>query len=557
MNIAHKKCRAAGVLSRKSRVRERPHRLRRILAVVLLIPIAIAPAMVFARGGGLRWGYVNEAQGYPLWNLWLMTNPWAQMSGWAIPHHSMAPNGLPPQYDNDGGAAPRSPYGNTWRTQPFDRSVAFTGSASQPSSYVPPNRFAASTAALATQPVPTGPYRIDRSLYPPYYNNYNNYWHSGYWGGGLRGWAQWGKALAERAFPRWSVGPLYYLSGYGQYRNPFVSLGESPSPPHLDYRKPLVDFSADETPRPPSTKEGDSLDDRAAAAADEAQRYQEAREFLVRSPQMTAGLKALDAAREAFRNKDYDTALRRTDEALGHLPRDSDFHEFRALVLFARGEYQQAAATMYAVLSVSPGWDWTTLSSMYADPDELTRHLRQLETYRKQHPDEAGASFLLAYHYMTCRHAASAIRQLRNVLRLIPDDNLVPPLIALFAGVDDSAAAAAQAPSADAAPGAAKPGADSGAELDPDQLAGEWRAPRAGVSDVNLKLSDEGEFTWTVPGATPPRRYTGFYATKGEQMTLISPRGQLPGKVTPREGGGFHFTLSENDPSDPGLTFGK
>lgn len=530
-------------------------RTARLAFVALLVLALFVPQALFARGGaGLRWGYVNDVQGYPLWNLWVMTNPWAQMSGWAIPNRGFAPNGLPPSSDPDSGGAPRSPYGNTWRTQPFDRNAVFVGSASQPSSYVPPARPSMAMAGSAA-PLPTGPYRVDRTLYPPYFNNYNNYWRNGYWGGGLRGWAQWGKALAERAFPRWSVGPIYYLSGYGQYRNPFISLGAVPAAPYLDYRQPLVDFAAEENATKQAAKGDESVDDRAAAAAEEARRYLEAREFLVRSPQMTAGLKALDAAREAFRNKDYDTALRKTDEALQHLPHDAAFHEFRALVLFARGEYNAAATTIYAVLSVAPGWDWTTLSSMYADPEELTKHLRQLETYRKQHPESPEASFLLAYHYMTCRHAASAVRQLRNVARMLPDDNLVAPLITLLSGADDSPVPAPHE-NAPPAENLDKPVPAAPAEFDPEKSAGDWKASRAGSVVVELTLTEDGEFQWHVKGSAP-RRFTGFYATNGDRVTLISPRGQLPGRIIPREGGGFRFTLSENDPTDSGLDFGK
>ena len=47
-------------------------------------------------------------------------------------------------------------------------------------------------------------------------------------------------------------------------------------------------------------------------------------------------------------------------------------HEFLALVFFAQGKYDQAAAPLYAVLSVGPGWDWTTLSGMYPDVDTYT-----------------------------------------------------------------------------------------------------------------------------------------------------------------------------------------
>src|SRR5262249_57315751 len=112
-----------------------------------------------------------------------------------------------------------------------------------------------------------------------------------------------------------------------------------------------------------------------------------------------AGLVPFDQAREAFKAGDYAQALKKVDEALQKLPKDAALHEFRALVLFAQGQYQQAAATIYSVLAVGPGWDWTTLSSMYSNVDVYAKQLRALEAYRKQNPGAADAAFLLAYHY--------------------------------------------------------------------------------------------------------------------------------------------------------------
>src|SRR5204863_8721905 len=115
-------------------------------------------------------------------------------------------------------------------------------------------------------------------------------------------------------------------------------------------------------------------------------------------------------------------------------PYDPALHEFRGLVLFASKDYQQAAATIYAVLSVSPGWDWTTLSGLYADQDVFTRQLRNLETYHKQHPESAAAAFLRAYHYTTCRHTESAVKQFETTVKLLPEDRFLPQLLSLVIG---------------------------------------------------------------------------------------------------------------------------
>ena len=50
---------------------------------------------------------------------------------------------------------------------------------------------------------------------------------------------------------------------------------------------------------------------------------------------------------------------------------------------------------MYAVLSVGPGWDWTTLISLYPNVDVYTAQLRALEDYCKANPQSASAASCL------------------------------------------------------------------------------------------------------------------------------------------------------------------
>ena len=115
-------------------------------------------------------------------------------------------------------------------------------------------------------------------------------------------------------------------------------------------------------------------------------------------------------------NGDYDKAGTETDLAIKEHPTDAALHEFRALVFFAMGEYPSAAATLYAVLSAGPGWDWTTMSSLYPNVDTYTVQLRALEQYVKQNPGRAEGHFVLAYHYITAPHNDAAIKQHRPAL---------------------------------------------------------------------------------------------------------------------------------------------
>ena len=136
-----------------------------------------------------------------------------------------------------------------------------------------------------------------------------------------------------------------------------------------------------------------------------------------------------DAARNAFMQGDYTTALAQVDQAIAQVPNDTVLHEFRGLALFALGRYKEAAAADYAVLSAGPGWDWTTLSALYPNVDVYTAQLRALEQYAKSHPAASDAKFLLAENYLTCGYTDAAAVQLKEVVQLDPKDQLSAQLL--------------------------------------------------------------------------------------------------------------------------------
>ena len=84
-------------------------------------------------------------------------------------------------------------------------------------------------------------------------------------------------------------------------------------------------------------------------------------------PGVTAdGMKHFDAARATFYASPVsEPPAAATNKALASMPNDAVLHEFRALSLFALGKYHDAATTLHPVLAVGPGWDWTTMSSLY------------------------------------------------------------------------------------------------------------------------------------------------------------------------------------------------
>src|SRR5262249_682679 len=135
-----------------------------------------------------------------------------------------------------------------------------------------------------------------------------------------------------------------------------------------------------------------------------------------------------DQSRAAFTAGDYKQALELVNQTLKTMPNDAVVHEFRSLVLFALQNFRESAAAAYAVLSAGPGWDWTTLSSLYGNINDYTTQLRQLEAFVRDNPNSSDAHFLLAYHYLTSGYPDAAQAQLREVDRLTPNDKLVKQL---------------------------------------------------------------------------------------------------------------------------------
>ena len=113
------------------------------------------------------------------------------------------------------------------------------------------------------------------------------------------------------------------------------------------------------------------------------------------SPEQTVANQAVstfDAARDAFKAGDYAKALELVDQAIKTMPNDPTLHEFRGQTLFALGRYDEAAAPLYAVLSTGPGWDWTTLISLYAGPETYSQQLRATKTIATQNPSSASGA---------------------------------------------------------------------------------------------------------------------------------------------------------------------
>jgi tetratricopeptide (TPR) repeat protein len=322
----------------------------------------------------------------------------------------------------------------------------------------------------------------------------------------------------------------YYSVGYAQpiyVQQPVATSAATITPTNFDYSRPL---NLDSTPPDQAT--------------------------------VDAAIAKFDSARDAFKSGDYALALQLTDEALTSLPNDVAIQEFRGLVLFALRDYERAAATIYSVLSVGPGWDWATMIDLYPDLDTYTQQLRTLEAYRDAHLDQPGPRFVLGYQYLCEGYPDAAIAEFKEVVKLKPNDKLTADLLKKLSSQSASnpAETPPAAPAEETPPPTPTPtaGNTTPAGAKPTEFAGNWTAtPASGVS-INLTMDSDGNFTWTVNQQGGPVKISGQATLSDGVMTLNSTsNGPMVGRVTKNGPNEFKLKAVGTDESDPGLTFKK
>lgn len=328
--------------------------------------------------------------------------------------------------------------------------------------------------------------------YYPYYRS-AFYWglgpyYSPWWGYG-------GYGLYGGYGGYFGYGGGYYGGwGYGPYYNPYCAYGSqivyvSPLGPNY-YAQPLtLPLTAD-----------------ASTSSD---------------PKRDEAFRMVEEGRQLFLKGDYRGALAKYDAAIPNLKDDPVVHELRALALFALGDYHEAAATLNALLAVAPGMDWSSMRNQYPDVATYTKHLRALESYLRENPNDAAARFVLGYHYLVTNYPDAAAKQFQKVVELEPRDAVAKKLFDSLA--KDKKPAVPEPPLPE--------GADANAPLQTD-LVGRWFAKGADGSQFDLTLTPDGDFTWIVtpPKGNPVKQAGKFTATpdrlildaSGQQETLIA-----------------------------------
>jgi tetratricopeptide (TPR) repeat protein len=359
-------------------------------------------------------------------------------------------------------------------------------------------------------------------------NDWNGAWYDNYsaWNRGYHPW--YNGAWHGNAFNNWGVGPVTWgmsawglnsianTFGYSSYSNPFYVppsvVVEGPQP--TNYSQPIINVVQ---ALPESGQEPPPMPETAA--------------------------QAFDTAMAEFKRGNYRTALEKTEQAMKEFPNDPAMHEYRALCLFALGEYRQASAAVHSILASGPGWDWTTLQSLYPDTDTYVNQLSALEKAASANPNDSALQFLLAYHYITANQPDAAKQALTRLLTLLPTDRVVNQL-AQSAGVHPQKAE----------PKVPTPPVD--VQLD---ITGDWAATRSDGGKIGLSIKPEGGFHWSVADKSGKKEaFDGTFSLEDNVLILErSSGGALMGRVTALADNRFNFKVLGGGDADPGLTFAK
>ena len=367
--------------------------------------------------------------------------------------------------------------------------------------------------------------------------HHNNWYHgcwSGNWGNSwyvplVYGATAWG---VSAALPSWGYNYSY------SYTNPYYA---SSAMPAYDYSQPIVINTYNSPAAEASADGGTAAPPEPANSGDE-----EAYRFF-------------DNARSAFKRGDYRTALSLDEQAVAQVPSDPMLHEFGALCLFASGAYDRAAAVLNSLLAVAPGMDWTTMSSLYGDVDSYTKQLRALESHVKQRPDDLGARFVLAYHYLVAGHTDDAVDELQYVVAKQPSDVVARRMYDALKPAEVAEAETAPPPAAGDTSPATESTAETTKESTPEgstDLVGNWTAEREG-STFRLTITEDGKFVWkAVPKGQTEITIAGQTATTSDTLVLESAeQGSMVARVVSGGPDEFQFVTTDSPPGDPGLQF--
>ena len=232
-----------------------------------------------------------------------------------------------------------------------------------------------------------------------------------------------------------------------------------------------------------------------------------------------------------------------TDQVLGKMPKDPIVHEFRGITLICLAKYRDAAAVLHSVLAVSPGMDWTTMSSLFSSVDEYKNQQQALEQYARSNPRASEGYFLLYYLYKTTGYTAEAGKMIKKVTELTPEDQLSRQLLSMVTPVDEKA------------PAPPRP-TPSGKDYSKEQLAGSWKA-NTGHGAIQMALNKDGTFVWTYQQGGKDKKVRGIFDVDENTLAMQPDTGGTMLAEVDLTGNSMKFKMVGGAENDPGLEFSK
>ena len=237
---------------------------------------------------------------------------------------------------------------------------------------------------------------------PRHYSNGSGYWGQGYGGYGYSrygyrpyGYGLYGSSISRLLFGYGGLGyGGYGYGGYGRY-------GGYGYPTTTNYSRPT------NITLPPTTNSAPPVPP-------------------------VAGQENYAALGEgAFRNGDYDTAVRQWQHALVDDPQNTTLAMLMAQALFAQGKYEDAAGALQAAMAMMPPERWNVVvanvGELYGDPAKFSAQLAALAAAAAKSPAPA-AQFLLGYFHGFLGDPARALKDLDQGMKLQPQDQLMQKL---------------------------------------------------------------------------------------------------------------------------------
>lgn len=141
----------------------------------------------------------------------------------------------------------------------------------------------------------------------------------------------------------------------------------------------------------------------------------------------------MSAAVDALGGKRYPQAIVHLERIVDADPGNGFAFALFGLAQFCQEDFFAAAELVHRALANLPREQWgdevREFRNYLPSNAEFTRHLRGLEQFVREHPQQSEVRFLLGYYYGYLGYAEESVQQLRSAIELFQLDPIAPELL--------------------------------------------------------------------------------------------------------------------------------